>query len=215
RGLPFARNEKTGDTRISGSLASLAGLQHALDTGDAEAIDTAIRVILLLHNLILSFGGIPLLYYGDEIGTVNDETYRSDPVKMDDSRWVHRPYIDWQRAQRRNEPETPEYGIFSALKSMIAIRKELQAFADFNNRYLLEVTNPHLFVFERTNPFKPSDRVLAVSNFDTNPQQLSLDEIPGWGHNMSLVDAVSGQQPDSFDRTLVIPALGFHWLLER
>ena len=215
RGLPFARNEKTGDTRISGSLASLAGLQHALDTGDAEAIDTAIRVILLLHNLILSFGGIPLLYYGDEIGTVNDETYRCDPVKMDDSRWVHRPYIDWQRAERRNEPETPEYRIFNSLKTMISVRKELQAFADFNNRYLLEVSNPHLFVFERTNLFKPSDRVLVVSNFDTQPQKLSLDEVPGWGRNMSLVDAVGGQEPEHFDRTLVIPALGFYWLLER
>lgn len=215
RGLPFARNEKTGDTRISGSLASLAGLQHALDTGDAAAIDTAIRVILLLHNLIHSFGGIPLLYYGDEIGTVNDETYRSDPVKMDDSRWVHRPYIDWQRAERRNEPETPEYQIFNALKTMISVRKELQAFADFNNRYLHEVSNPHLFVFERTNLFKPSDRVLVVSNFDTQPQKLSLDEVPGWGRNMSLVDAVGGQEPEHFDRTLVIPALGFYWLLER
>src|SRR5690554_2326314 len=181
RGLPFARNEKTGDTRISGSLASLAGLQHALDSGDDRATDTAIRVILLLHNLILSFGGIPLLYYGDEIGTVNDETYRSDPVKMDDSRWVHRPYIDWQRAARRNEPETPEYQIFTVLKTMIAVRKEIQAFADFNNRYLLEVSNPHLFVFERTNPFNSSDRVLVVSNFDTQPQKLSLDEVPGWG----------------------------------
>jgi len=215
RGLPFARNEKTGDTRISGSLASLAGLQHALDSGDAQAIDTAIRVVLLLHNLILSFGGIPLLYYGDEIGTVNDETYRSDPVKMDDSRWVHRPYIDWQRAARRNEPETPEYQIFTALKTMISARKELQAFADFNNRYLLEVSNPHLFVFERTNLFKSSDRVLVVSNFHTQPQKLSLDEVPGWGRNMSLVDAVGGQQPEHFDHTLVIPALGFYWLLER
>src|SRR5690606_10142844 len=106
RGLPFARNEKTGDTRISGSLASLAGLQHAVESGDVHAIDDAIKVILLLHNLILSFGGIPLLYYGDELGTINDDTYRSDPVKMDDSRWVHRPRIDWERAERRNVPET-------------------------------------------------------------------------------------------------------------
>lgn len=134
---------------------------------------------------------------------------------MDDSRWVHRPYIDWQKAERRNLPETPEYEIFTALKTMIAVRKEIQAFADFNNRYLLDVGNPHLFVFERTNPVKPSDRVLVVSNFDTTPQKLNLDEAPGWGRNMQLIDAVTGQQPEHFDRTLVIPALGFYWLLER
>ncbi len=72
RGMPFASNEKTGDTRISGSLASLAGLESALETGDAIERELAIKRILLLHSLIMSFGGIPLLYYGDELACIND-----------------------------------------------------------------------------------------------------------------------------------------------
>src|SRR5690606_38382362 len=78
RGLPFGENAKTGDARISGSLASLVGLQYAVDNADEKAIEEAIKVILLLHSVILSFGGIPLLYYGDELGTINDDTYVSD-----------------------------------------------------------------------------------------------------------------------------------------
>lgn len=68
RGLPFGENKKTGDARISGSLASLVGLESALESENEAAIEAAIKTILLLHSMILSFGGIPLLYYGDEIG---------------------------------------------------------------------------------------------------------------------------------------------------
>ncbi|AFJ01423.1 Sucrose phosphorylase [Methylophaga frappieri] len=216
RGVPFGQNDKTGDTRISGSLAALVGLQYAIESGDPQAIDDAIALVLLLHNLILTFGGIPLLYYGDEIGTVNDESYKSDPVKMDDSRWVHRPFIDWQKADKRQTPGTVEYRIFNQLKTMIAVRKELEAFADFNNRELWDVTNPHLFVFERYHTRKPSERVLLVSNFDSRPQKLDLSELGGWGQSTSreLIDAVTGRRPEQFDQTLIMPGFSFYWLTE-
>ena len=81
RGLPFGENPKTGDARISGSLASLVGLETALESGDEEAIDDAIKTILLLHSMILSFGGIPLLYYGDAIGMLNSLEYLADPTQ--------------------------------------------------------------------------------------------------------------------------------------
>ena len=88
---PFRRTRGTGDARISGTLASLAGLERALHTQDAGEIELAMRRILLLHGIILSVGGIPLIYLGDEVGTLNDYSYRDDPAKVDDSRWVHRP----------------------------------------------------------------------------------------------------------------------------
>jgi amylosucrase len=78
RGQPFGVNNKTGDARISGSLASLVGLEAALETSDQGAIDRAIERILLLHGMIMSFGGIPLLYYGDEVGTLNDGSFLED-----------------------------------------------------------------------------------------------------------------------------------------
>ena len=57
---------------------------------------------------------------------------------------------------------------FSALKKMIAVRKEISVFADFNNRELIEVENENLFVFGRYNLNKPSDQVLVVANFNGN-----------------------------------------------
>lgn len=217
RGLPFGQNDKTGDARISGSLASLVGLQYALEVGDAAATEDAIKIILLLHSMILSFGGLPLLYYGDEIGIVNDESYLNDPLKAGDSRWMHRPEIDWEKAALRNTSGTVEYEIFSALKRLIAVRKEIEVFADFNNRELIEVENPHLFVFERYDFSNSSNRVLVVANFEDKPQHLNLGDVATWGttKDTQLVDLYSGQSPDIFNHSLVIPGFGFYWLSER
>ncbi len=216
RGFPFGENEKTGDARISGSLASLAGLQYALELGDPEAIEDAIKTILLLHSMIMSFGGIPLLYYGDELGVLNDTSYLDDPHKSVDTRWVHRPNIDWQKAENRNIPGTVEYKIFTALKRMIAVRKEIEVFADFNNRELIEVENPHLFVFGRYNLMKQAEQVLVVANFDGKPQHLDLGDVGNWANNNTqMIDLYTGQTPDIFKSTLVIPGFGFYWLTER
>ncbi len=217
KGKPFGHNAKTGDARISGSLASLVGLEVALEKGDPGEIDDAIKVIILLHGMIMSFGGIPLLYYGDEIGTTNDYRYVEDERKSGDTRWMHRPTFDWDKAELRNKPNTVENRIFHALKKMIAVRKEVPAFADFNNRELRDTGNPHLFVFCRLNPQHVSDRVLVVGNFDSRPQHLELDSLKdtAFMHHSQIVDLYSGESPAMFKNAIVIPPYRFYWLQAR
>ncbi|MGD8934401.1 MAG: amylosucrase [Gammaproteobacteria bacterium] len=217
KGKPFGHNAKTGDARISGSLASLVGLEVALEKGDPEEIDDAIKVIILLHGMIMSFGGIPLLYYGDEIGTTNDYRYVEDERKSGDTRWMHRPTFDWDKAELRHKPNTVENRIFHALKKMIAVRKEVPAFADFNNRELRDTGNPHLFVFCRVNPQHVSDRVLVVGNFDARPQHLELDSLKdtAFMHHSQIVDLYSGESPAMFKNAIVIPPYRFYWLQAR
>ena len=105
-GVPFGYNPRTGDMRISGTAASLAGLEQAKNENDPAKIDDALGRLLLLYSLMLSAGGIPLIYINDEIATLNDYSYLQDPDKQDDSRWVHRPAFDWQRADKRHDSET-------------------------------------------------------------------------------------------------------------
>lgn len=214
RGLPFGHNHKTGDARISGSLASLVGLESALQSGDQASIDNAVQHILLLNSMIMSFGGIPLLYYGDEIGTLNDCSFLNDEHKAHDSRWAHRPNIDWEKAERRHQPGTIEHRIFNALRKMISVRKEIPAFSDFNNRELIQLENPHLFVFSRFNLQRPSSGVLVVGNFDAKPQYLDLSEISHtfrFQHDQ-IRDLYSGEVPSLFKQQLVIPPYQFYWL---
>ncbi|MBU0498478.1 MAG: alpha-amylase [Gammaproteobacteria bacterium] len=218
RGQPFGRNLKTGDARISGSLASLAGLETAMERNDEAQIEQAIARILLLHSMILSFGGIPLIYYGDEIGTLNDCSFLQDENKAGDNRWMHRPRINWDKAELRYRRGSVEQRLFDGLKKMIAVRKEIPAFADFNNRELLEVENPHLFAFLRTRPDNINQAVLVVGNFSAKPQYLNPDNLGnrrGLFHFSQITDLCSGESPSLFKEQLVIPPFQFYWLSDR
>jgi amylosucrase len=216
RGMPFAKNEKTGDARISGSLASLAGLESALETNDEERIEAAIRRILLLHSLILSFGGIPLLYYGDELACINNYKSLEDPEIGYDNRWIHRPTIDWQQAAQRLQPGSVEYRVYENLKRMIAVRKETDAFADFNNRELLDTGNQHLFAFVRYRADIPNANVLVITNFDSSMQGVSCEYLRQQGFPMPerLTDLVTGTTPDIRNGELMLPGCEFVWLTQ-
>lgn len=213
-GLAFGQNGKTGDARISGSTASLTGLEYALEHNLPEEVDASIKTILLLHSMILAFGGIPLLYYADAIGMPNDRSYLEDEHKFNDNRWIHRPRLDWDKAERRNQLGTVEYQVFSALKKMIAVRKEIKPFADHDNRELLEVGNPHLVVFSRFDYLNSLAKVLVIGNFDTSPQPLDLEPLQraGFFQLESVKDLYSGEKLSTRVEQFIIPPLSFYWL---
>ncbi|MEY6432878.1 alpha-amylase family glycosyl hydrolase [Thioalkalicoccus limnaeus] len=217
RGRPFGVNLKNGDARIAGALASLVGLEVAMANDDAEAISDAIETILTLHGMILAFGGIPLIWYGDELATLNDHTFLDDSDKASDTRWIHRPRINWERAERRHQRGSIEQRVFDGLKRLIAVRKTTPAFADFNNRDLIDVDNPHLFVFLRTHPTLVGDWVLVVANFNDNPQYLDLENIGNRGlfRHGQAKDLVTGESPALFNGRLVVPPFRFYWLTDQ
>ncbi len=138
RGLTFQENPKTGDARISGTCASLAGLEKAVREETSAEVELAIRRILLIHGVCLTIGGTPLIYLGDEIGTLNDYSYRDDPAKADDSRWVHRPFADWEKYARRTDLATTEGRIYQGLHRLIDLRlrhTSVQRTGSANHRY--------------------------------------------------------------------------------
>lgn len=215
RGLLFGQNPKNNDARISGTLTSLIGLEKALEEDDQEKIDITIKHIILLHNIIFTFGGIPLIYYGDEIGTLNDYSYMGNLSKANDSRWAHRPKIDWNKERLRKIPGTIQHTIFSDLQQMIRARKEISAFGDFNNRELINLSNPHLFAFLRIDP-KNHEHILVISNFDATYQSLNLSEIDTptlrFNDSKDIKDLYSGETPSLFKDQLVLPPFRFYWL---
>jgi hypothetical protein len=171
RGLPFQENPKTGDCRISGTCASLAGLEKAVVEEGPEEVEFAIRRILLIHAVIMTVGGIPLVYLGDEIGTMNDYGYRDNPAHQNDSRWTHRPKADWERYARRDDPNTIEGRIYGGFQSLMRLRKENKAFS----RGLLKIIqtgNDHVLGYAR-----PDTIVLA--NFSEAIQPVSFRVLEG------------------------------------
>jgi amylosucrase len=177
RGLPFQENPKTGDMRISGMCASLAGLEKAVQESDASETELAIRRILLMHTIILTVGGVPLLYLGDEWATCNDYSFRSDPAKANDSRWVHRPFTDWSRFALRNDENTPEGRVYQGLQRLIHLRKSHPVFGAGPTQ-VIETGNPHVLGFTRQ---KDGQRALVFANFSEHPQTLPANLLRLYG----------------------------------
>lgn len=193
-GLLFMYNPKTGDGRITGSAASLLGLEKGMLLKDKELIDQSIAKIIMLHGITFAFGGIPLIYAGDEIGTLNDYSFRDDEAKKGDSRWVNRPMQDWDTISKLNDETLPQSQIFHTLQKLIKIRKENPVFADNNDLTLYYTGNDHILAFERSNITRQG--LLVLCNFDESRQVIETAWVKKMGYftKGNPLDMVSDQK---------------------
>ncbi len=172
KGALFQYNPVTHDTRISGTTASLAGLEAALAQQDDHEIDLAVRRILLLHSVIMTYGGVPLIYMGDELGLFNDRSYLSDSVKAEDNRWMHRPPMDWTKAKSRHDPNSIVGRIYNGFIRLITARKSARMLHCFGLIQPLWTDNSHVFALSRSNPM---GHLLLLANFHEREQSIKAD----------------------------------------
>lgn len=209
RGALFQENELTGDARISGTTAALCGIEDALSRKDADALELGIRRLVLLYSVIYAFGGIPMLYMGDELALINDTTYLLDPALAADNRWMHRPWMDWTAAERRHDPATLEGRVYGWLQRLGTVRRALPALhgeADFT---LLDVGDTRVLAWHRRHPRSGNFVGLA-----------SVTEAEAWA-DLSALEGLGDLQPVlGSDPVLVragwlrLPGLGFQWLAQ-
>ncbi len=207
RGLPFQENPKTGDARISGTCASLAGLEKALNEETAREVDLAIRRILLIHNIILTIGGIPLIYLGDEVGMLNDYHYREDPAKREDSRWVHRFSADPKRYEQRHDPDTVPGRIYQNLRDLIVRRKNEPLFAA-NTPVFIDCGNPHIFGYICK---KEDHQIVLLNNFSDHTQVVPKNALHLGRLGSEFVDELNGEAY-RLEKDLTLKPFQFMWL---
>lgn len=173
-GTTFQFNPKTNDRRVNGSLASLAGLEQALVSKDELQIELAIRRILLLHNLVFVFGGIPVLYMGDELGLLNDHSYENDSHLAEDSRWIHRPYMNWEQAEERHDEDAVTGRIFQGLCHLIAARKRTRLLHAGTSVTAVWTHNDHVLGILRKGA---RGQLLALANFSEQRQTVRRNRL--------------------------------------
>ena len=178
RGEPFQDNPVTGDCRISGTAASLCGVEQ----GDVHAISR----LLLMYGVALSSGGIPLIYLGDEVATLNDHTWQRDAHKAVDSRWLHRPPRDDARYAQRHDPSTTAGRMFGGLTHLIALRRHLPALSG-GALQAFWTHNPAVLGFQRG---QGSGAVLVLANFSEQVQAVDASVLATQAE--LAVDLVSG-----------------------
>jgi amylosucrase len=195
RGLVFQENPVTHDRRISGSLASLAGLE----AGDPLAV----RRIRLVHTIVLGFGGVPVVWMGDELGLLNDPDWASTPEHAGDNRWAHRPSMPWP-------PPADTHGIRDTLRSLVAARKALPHLHASVAADVLEPHDPGVLLVARRHPLGP---MLGAYNVTDTDRVLPYQALRDVGLDPeTVVDRITGEKPDGYYDAFHLPPYAALWL---
>lgn len=203
RGELYNDDPKLGDARLCGTTASLLGLEPARESGEEAWITHVVGAIESLHAFLLTQSGIPVLYSGDELGLTNDWSYHDDPLKADDSRYLHRGNFDWAKAAHRHDTTTPEGRIYEKLRTLEKLRADHRVFDAGADVWTLEPNNDHILGVGR---FFDGEKLLALFNFDQDPQTAYLPE------GEIFTDLVTGDEVTA--DVLTLPGCGFRWLLK-
>jgi amylosucrase len=190
RGALFSFNPKTGDARISGTLAALCGLEKAIYEQDEFNIRHSIQKIIMMQAYSFFIGGLPMLYYGDEVGYTNDYSFYQDPSKSYDNRWLNRPKMDWAKNALAEQEGTIEHRIFTQVKKLIQIRSSLDLLGDYSNLTWLTPHNRQVAAYMREYMGK---RFYGVFNFGAQPADLTWYAFREKGEEAkNLIDQWSG-----------------------
>jgi amylosucrase len=212
RGARFGSNPQTGDARISGTAASLAGIEQALEADDPTLLDAAVSRLLLLYATIFGWGGIPMLYMGDEIGLRNDHTYLADPTRAEDNRWMHRPYMDWEAAVHRGDPDTLEGRLFSGFRRLAEARAATHQLQDMGSTVRpLHHDNPHVLAWVRRHPRFGS--MLGLANVDDAAQSVAT-HLFGRAALRDPVDVLGLWPAEVRDGRIHMPPLSVLWIAD-
>lgn len=209
KGELYEFDEETMDARTSGTLASLCGLEKGLEEHDEYGQELALKRILLLHSVILSYGGIPVIYSGDEIGQLNDYSYKQNLSKAIDSRWLHRPKMDWEKASNKDHVGTMEGKIYKKINKMIQCRKDHTIFRSDHLSEALNTENKGVFgYFKRAG----NQELLVLANFTEHEQYVETKTLKKYYFGGTLTDMLQGKKVDLNAEKVILGPYEFLWL---
>ena len=202
RGELYNYDPVTQDARFCGTTASLCGIEKAGFEQDAEAMKQAIQLDVMLHAYMFMQSGIPVLYSGDEIGQVNDYSYKENPNKREDSRYLHRGSMNWKLVENIQDATTVEAQVFLQLKKLEDIRKSEVAFMTDADCWTLETWDSHVLSIGR---YKDQEKIIGIFNFSSESKTAWINEDDG-----EYEDLISGKKLEA--KGVDVPGYGFYYL---
>ena len=211
RGLVFQYNEATGDRRISGTAASLAGVEAAVASGDPVELEQAVGRLLLAHAVVLGWGGIPVIWMGDELALLNDADWAAEDGHEGDNRWAHRPRMPWPVAQRRHDGGTVAGRVFQGLRTLIAARAALPHLHASVPAEVLAPTDPGVLAVLRAHPV---GSLLCLYNVTETWRPFPGARLAELGLSVTT-DALTGERPPlGDDGNLWLAPYAVRWLVQ-
>lgn len=205
RGELYNYDPVTQDARFCGTTASLCGIEKAGFEGDAEAMERAVSLDVMLHAYMFMQSGIPILYSGDEIGQVNDYSYKEDSNKCGDSRYLHRGAMNWENAKKIENEDTVEGKLFARLSELERIRQTEKAFVSYADTWTIETCDKSVLCIGR---YYDGDKVLGIFNFSEFEKTAWLDETDN-----EYEDMLTGRRVRVKD--VKIPPYGFLYVKQK
>nr|AHF24012.1 amylosucrase [uncultured bacterium Contig1756] len=204
RGELYNDDPRLGDARLCGTTASLCGIEKAREEGNEKALAEAIRLDLMLHALMFTLSGVPVLYSGDEIAQENDNGYHDDPLKADDSRYLHRGNMDWEKAEKRKQKDTPEGAVFAGITRMEKLRAQYAVFDDEADVWIQDTGSTQVLGIGR---YYRGEKLLALFNFSRDPQSVAIPDAGAYK------DLAGGRRCGA--GAVKVPAGGYRWLFRK
>lgn len=164
----------TGDARFCATTASMCGIERGCFEQNPDKIKTGIRLDLMLHAFLLFQSGIPVIYSGDEIGQFNDWSYHNDPLKKQDSRYLHRGVFSWEEASKASDPDTVAGQVHMGLDKLEKGRIGDHIFDSFADVYTIETHNQSVLGMIR---ISEKEQVIGLFNFSDTPQNVWITEF--------------------------------------
>ncbi len=205
RGELYNADPVTGDARFCGTTASMCGMEKAGSEKDDAAMERAVRLDLMLHAYMFLQSGIPVLYSGDEIGALNDYSYKEYPEKAADSRYLHRGAMRWDLAEKRKDITSVEGKLFQGLCLLENIRKTEKAFMSDADTWTIETWEPAVLCMGR---YYDGEKIIGLFNFSEQEKTAWIRETDG-----SYSDLISGNAINPVD--VLVPAYGFYYLKKK
>ena len=204
RGELYNEDLVTGDARFCATTASMCGIESAGFEQNDQKMDQAIQKDIMLHAYMFTQSGIPMLYSGDEVGQVNDYTYKEDPEKAPDSRYIHRGKFNWKLADKIEEKGSVQERLFHALGDLEAVRRREAVFNVDAEVYTKDYSDTSILWIVRK---AGGEELHAVFNFSDYDKEVWMPEV------REYEDLMSGKT-EVVQKT-VIPAWGFLWMKRR
>lgn len=202
RGELYNEDLITGDARFCGTTASMCGIERAGFEQNEPMMDSAISLDVMLHAYMMMQSGIPVIYSGDEVGQVNDYSYKDDPDKAADSRYIHRGKMNWELAAKRSDPGSVEGRIFGRLCQLEKIRRQEKAFVSYADTWTIDTWQREVLGIGR---WHEEEKLIGLFNFSEHDRTAWINETDG-----EYVDLITGRVMEA--KGVDVPAYGFLWL---
>lgn len=205
RGELYNDDPRLGDARLCGTTASLCGIEKYGFEGNVAGVDRSVRYDITLHAFMLSQSGIPVIYSGDEIGQVNDYSYKDDPDKAVDSAI----FTEENSTGHLLQTEISQIQYRENFSTHWIIWNISEVHTAFLIQQLIFVQSiPGILLSLQSYAENAEEKFIGIYNFSDQDKVAWINEDDG-----IYTDLISGHEMEA--KGVMIPAFGCFWLCRK